>query len=394
MAAYLQKSNRTILGFLLLLIIICLFVSCGKEEEGTKPPDKIAVDPANIEKVSPVMADDFYRSVGTVRSEKTAQIASKTMGYVLAVNVREGDKVKKGDLLLSLQSRELEFRLEAALNSILEIERGLAEAEAAKEEEKANLGLAEVTYQRFKGLMERKSISRQEFDEVKAKYEVAEARLRRAEEKIGSLKAKKSQIESSAEEAGTYLGYTRIKAPFSGTIIQKNVHEGDLTIPGNVLFVLEDHRNYRLEASADEAKTGKIKPGEEVGVTLDALGEEKIRGKVAEIVPQIDPATRTFQVKIALPFIPGIKSGMYGKAYFPAGKSFLLLVPRTALAECGQLSSLYIINRKGLAERRLVKTGKDYDDRVEVVSGLDPGESVVVRDLFKIREGCPVRQRP
>jgi len=119
-----------------------------------------------------------------------------------------------------------------------------------------------------------------------------------------------------------------------------------------------------------------------------------MKGRVAEIVPHIDPGSRTFKVMIDLPQVSGIKSGMYGKAYFPIGKTSLLLVPKTALAECGQLSSLYIVDEEGVVERRLIKAGKEYDDKIEILSGLDPGESVVVRDLVNVTEGCLVGKRP
>lgn len=375
-------------------IMVIIFVGCGKGEEETKSPPKVTIDPAAIEKISPVMVDDLYRSVGTVKSRTTTQLSSKVMGYVQEVKVKEGDTVKEGDLLVDLKSSELESRLEGARNSIAEIERNLSEAEAAKEEAQAHLALAEVTYQRFKELLDKQSVSTQEFDEVNAKYKVAKATVMRAEETIGSLEARKKQAQSTMEEAETYYGYTKVKAPFSGIITHKNVDEGDLAVPGNTLLVMEDNQHYQLEAIADESKVEKITIGQEIEVSLDALGEEGIMGKVVEIIPRIDPATRTFQVKIDLPLSLGIKSGMYGKAFFPIGKSSLLLVPKTALVECGQLSTLFVVNEKNQVERRLVKVGKPYEDRVEILTGLDPGESVIIRDLCKIKEGCLVEKTP
>ena len=119
-----------------------------------------------------------------------------------------------------------------------------------------------------------------------------------------------------------------------------------------------------------------------------------MKGKVAEVIPRIDPATRTFQVKIDLPPLSGITSGMYGKAFFPMGKTSLLLVPQSAVIECGQLSGLLMVNEKSQVERRLVKVGKIYGDRIEILSGLNQGESVVVRDLDRLKEGCFVEKEP
>jgi len=378
----------------LFLIFTGLFTGCGQEEHNVEGPPKVTVDPATVKKILPVTVDDVYRSVGTVLSKNTTQIAGKVMGHVKEVKVKEGDKVKRGDLLIVLKGEELKYRLESARNAVLEIERRLAEAEAAKEEAEAQLGLTKTTLHRFKNLLARESVTPQEFDEVKAKYDVATARVKRAEKAIGSLKAKKQQVESSRKEASTYYDYTQIKAPFSGLITQKMIYEGDMAIPGNTLLVLEDNQHYQLETFVEESKIKKISVGQEAEVRLDALGQEQMKGRVAEIVPHIDPGSRTFKVKIDLSQVSGIKSGMYGKAYFPIGKTSLLLVPKTALAECGQLSSLYIVNEESVVERRLVKVGKDYDDKVEILSGLDPGELVVVHDLVNVTEGCLVGKRP
>lgn len=382
-----------IINFTLWMMVL-LFIGCGKESDKTKNQSEVTLDPAHVEKVTPLIVDNLYRSVGTVKSKNVAQISPKVIGYVQEVKVREGDKVKKNDLLVVLKSKELKSRLEGAKNSLSEAKRNLSEAEAANEEAQAQFHLAEITYQRFKDLMDRQSVSRQEFDQAKANYEMAKARLRRAEETIGSLHAKKKQVESSLEEARAFFGYTRVKAPFSGIITQKIVYEGDLAIPGNPLLVLEDNQNYQIEAIVDESNVGKITNGEEVDVVLDALGETKIKGKVSEIIPRIDPASRTFPVKIDLPLQSTIKSGMYGKVYFPIGKRAKILVPKEALIECGELSSIFTINHAGRVERRLVKEGKEYNSKVEILSGLDPGESIVVREVFKFKEGCRVGKKP
>jgi len=266
-------------------------------------------------------------------------------------------------------------------------------AEAAEAEAQAQLQLAEVTFRRFEELNQRGSVSLQEFDQAKANYDVAQARRKRTEEARSSLEARKKQIIANLEEAKTFYNYTRIKAPFAGLITQKIVAEGDLASPGSPLLVIEDNHHYQLEVFIDESQVSKIKTGEIIEVEIDASGEGKIKGKVSEIIPQVDPVTRTFLVKVDLPLLPSIKSGMFGKAYFPVGKRTCILVPREALLECGQLSSLFIVNPQGQVERRLVKSGKEYDGKVEILSGLDIGETIVVRDIFKVKEGCRVGKK-
>jgi RND family efflux transporter MFP subunit len=387
-----RLARNLSLSTMMALVFLCF--GCGKASEEVPFSNRVRVNANSIEKVSPMLLDQLYPAVGTVTSGMTAEIASKVTGDILTVKVKEGDAVKEGEVLVELQSRELKARQEAARNSVIEADKVRSQAEAGKELAKAQLDLAEVTYERFKELAERQSVSAQEFDEIKAKYEGAKAAFKQAEEALGSVEAKKKQAEAAVDEAETYYGYTKIRAPFSGIITQKSMDEGDLAIPGSTLLVLEDNQHYQLRAVVDESKTEKIETGEEVEVTLAALGEERMKGKVAEVIPRIDPATRTFQVKIDLPPLSGITSGMYGKAFFPMGKTSLLLVPQSAVIECGQLSGLLMVNEKSQVERRLVKVGKIYGDRIEILSGLNQGESVVVRDLDRVKEGCFVEKEP
>lgn len=384
-------AEQIFLGMIILMLNLVL--SCGKEGEKQIGQPGVFVDPAQVQKVIPVMVDKLYRSVGTVKSKNTAQISSKVMGYISEIRVKEGDVVKEGDLLAVLQSKELESRLEGAKNALVEIERNVSESVAVQEETKAQLQLAEITFQRFKDLRERESVSQQEFDQANANYEVAKARQRRTAEALSSLYAKRKRVASSLDEAKTFYEYTHLRAPFAGLISQKMIDPGDLASPGTQLLVLEDNQQYQLEASVDESLSGKIRIGEGVEVSVDALGEGKIKGRVSEIVPHIDPISRTFLVKIDLPLLPTLKSGMYGKVFFPVGKITLVLVPKAALVECGQLSSLFVVNKEGQVERRLVKEGKEYNGKIEILSGLDPGESIVVRDVFKVKEGCLVAKK-
>jgi RND family efflux transporter MFP subunit len=377
-----------------IILIISFSCGCGAGNDKQNNQSDVMVDPAQVEKINPLIVDDLYRSVATVKSKNTAQISSKVMGYVLAVNVKEGDTVNEGDVLVVLQSKELESRLEGARNALSEIESNISEAEAAKAEAHAQLNLAEITFLRFKDLRERESVSQQEFDQANAGYEVAKARKSRSEQTLGSFYAKKKQVAASLDEAKTFYDYTHLKAPFGGLISQKMVDEGSLASPGTPLVVLEDNTHYQLEAVVDESKSGTIKIGQEIDVNVDALGEKKIKGKVAEVIPHIDSVSRTFQVKIDLPVLPQITSGMFGKAYFPMGKRTMMLVPKGALLECGELSSLLVVNQNGRVERRLVKEGKEYQGKVEILSGLNFGESIVARDVFKVKEGCLVGKKP
>jgi RND family efflux transporter MFP subunit len=388
-----MRWRETVTYYLCLILAISL-TGCSRESGKRGEAEKVIIHPASLKVISPATVKDFYQAVGTVASKTSSQTASRVMGHILTIRVKEGDRVKKGDVLIVLESNELKARLDEATNALSAAEKNLKEAEAEQEEAKAQLSLAEITFQRFKDLLERQSVSLQEFDETKAKYEVAKARVRKTDEAAASLEARKRQAEAALNEAKAYHEYTKIRAPFSGIITRKFVHEGDLATPGSNLLTLEDTDHYRMEASVNESQTGKVAIGKEIEITLDRLGEKRIKGKVSEIVPAIDPTTRAFVVKIDLPAIPEIISGMYCKAYFPVEEVSLLLVPRTAIVEAGQLTSLYVVDKNRMVDKRLVTVGKAYGDKVEILSGLNAGESVITSELFKVKEGYLVQTTP
>jgi membrane fusion protein, multidrug efflux system len=164
------------------------------------------------------------------------------------------------------------------------------------------------------------------------------------------------------------------------------------------LIVVEDTANYRLEAAVEDAQISKIKLNDPVQVQIDALGPDGIPGRVAEIVPASDPATRSNIVKVSLSMDQGkpsqraqIRSGLYGKALLVVGQKKALLVPRKSIIPQGQLEGIYVVDGSDLAHLRLVKTGKSYGESVEVLAGLMAGEKVVVENVGAVRDGSQVR---
>ncbi|MCX8012317.1 MAG: efflux RND transporter periplasmic adaptor subunit [Desulfobacterota bacterium] len=253
-----MKSDKRV--FVMAFFLVSLIISgCDRNEQGTSGQASYLVDPAQLEKVIPVIADELYRGVGTVKSKNTAQLSSKIMGYVSEIKVKEGDSVNTGDLLIVIKSKEIESRYEAAQNALLEIERNLLEAEAAETEAEAQFQLADITFKRFEELNQRGSVSLQEFDQVKANYEMAKARKKRTEAAYASLAARKKQMVANLEEAKTFYSYTQIRAPFTGLISRKMVAEGDLASPGTPLLIIEDNHHYQLEVFVNESQAGKIK---------------------------------------------------------------------------------------------------------------------------------------
>ena len=230
--------------------------------------------------------------------------------------------------------------------------------------------LAEATMKRYQMLFDKKSVSPQEYDEVKTRLLAAKARHDVAA-------ASEVQAEAAVAEANTAVGFTRIAAPFDGLVVAKLADAGTLAAPGVPLLTIEDTTRFRLEAMVDESHVGAVHLGETVPVVIDSLGNQTITGKVVQIVPIADPASRTFTVKVDLPTNPQIRSGLFGRARFACGEREAMLVPRNALIHRGQLVGVYVVGKDNIASLRYVTSGKLSANLVEVLSGLENGERIV-----------------
>jgi len=200
-----------------------------------------------------------------------------------------------------------------------------------------------------------------------------------------------AQMEQEVRAAGIQHGYSEIKAPFSGTIITKSVDPGTLAVPGAPLFTIERIGAYRLEVSVEESRLSLTRVGKTVSVTIDGIGRT-FSARVAEVVPSVDPAARTGTVKIDLPSLPDLRSGLFGKALFDTGGRKVLTVPSAGVMERGQLQSVYVAEN-GIAHTRLVTTGTRGKDQVEVLSGLNQGDRVIVLIPMGLADGAPIEVR-
>ena len=208
--------------------------------------------------------------------------------------------MQAGQTLIVLDRRDLEANLRRAEAARAEAESAIDETESAIAAARANFELARVTHKRFQDLLANASVSQQEFDESQARLRSAEAALEMAASKRRQIEARRSQAEAEIAAARVALGYATLTAPFAALVTERKADPGSLATPGAPLLTLEREGNPRLEASIDESRLGLVRVGESVAVEIDGLNRT-VSGRVAEIVPSIDAATRSFTVKIDLP---------------------------------------------------------------------------------------------
>lgn len=366
--------NRTLALFLgIALLLVCS--ACKGGQSGKDKERRPEVKGVTITDVASVTAESFYETSGTVKAKSIGIVASKAMGTVTSIRVKEGDRVKTDDVLMILDDRDAIQRVKVA-------EAAHRETLKARESAEKNKHLAEVTFKRYSRLYEEKVISQQEFDQMETQTQVARLESERIAGSVDRAKA-------GLEEARVHLGFTRISAPFAGVVTEKRIDTGSMASPGMPLLVIEDTSQYKIEAPVDERLLARIKPGMTASVTLDATGE-KVAGRVAKIISSVDPATRTFRVEVDVKS-PSLKTGLYGKVAIPEGSREMILVPAKAVVEKGQLTGVYAVNGEGIVSYRLVRKGKGYNGKVEILSGLKTGDRIITEGTEKAVDGGIVK---
>ena len=345
-------------GILAILFLLCFVPGCGeKVGPGTAEVKRQAITGVSITTVQPSKVSDDYETSGTIRAKITSVIASRVMGTVTAVLVRAGERVKADQLLAKIDDRDAVQKVRAA--------------EQAFEAAKQGRAMADLTYQRYKKLHDEKALARQEIDQIETQKKVADANY--------------EQARAGLEEASVWQGFTRITAPTAGVVTDKRIDPGSMASPGMHLFTVESEGGFQLEATVDESLSGKLAVGTNAVVSIETLSLSTT-GKIIEVVPAVDPATRTFMVKIALSD-RGLRSGLFARVRLPKGEREALLVPKEAIVEKGQLMGLYAVDPQGVVTYRLIRTGKTYEDGVEVLSGINAGEHIITAGLEKAIDG-------
>jgi RND family efflux transporter MFP subunit len=353
--------KRILVSTALLTSIACLAGCSGSREVAGRPPETVrGLQVINVQQQT---VPDTFAAVGTVHASRTAPLSSQVMGSVTAVNAREGDAVKHGQVLAIIDDAQPRAAVEQAQAALSAAEHELAAAES-------ELSLAQTTFGRLQTLYDKKSLSQQEYDEGHTRLQSAEARR-------DTARAARAQSAAGLDQARTRLDYTRVRAPFDGVVTERRVDPGALASAGMPLLTVEAGGQYRLEAGVDERDLSYVHIAAVVPVTIDALGGQTLNGRVAQIVPAADPSSRSFTVKIDLPANRNLRSGIFGRAAFARGTRQAIFIPQSAVTEHGQLQTVYVIGENGIATLRYVTLGSAQTQSREVLSGLSAGETVV-----------------
>jgi len=349
-----------------IVFLFAMLTSCGKEKK-----EQVTAEPAIAVKVSGVSENDngaFITASGKIEAENSANLSTRMMGYVTKVHVKVGQKVGAGQLLVSINNTDLLAKKAQVDASILQATAGYNNAKK--------------DYDRFVALFKQQSASQKELDDMTARYEMAKAGLEGAKQMRNEVMAQ--------------FSYSNITAPFSGTVSNTFVKEGDMANPGMPLVSVEGVSKLEVTAMVSENDINLIKKGMPVKVLVKSINES-ITGKVSEVSVSATNTGGQYLVKINLDKTDAsVLSGMFVNVQFPVenkstiSKTEMVLIPESALVNQGQLKGVYTIGTGNVAILRWLRLGKTFGNQVEVLSGLSANEQYIVSAEGKLYNGALV----
>ncbi len=324
------------------------------------------IERIKVEVVSPAQRTfvDTVRFVATLEPEEEAAVISKVPGKtVLQVLVHEGDKVQQGDVLAILDTSLIKQQINQAQAS-------LAKAEVYKQ-------TASNDYRRFSQLYKEEVISRQQYDHVEGEYKTSVKQV--------------AEVRAVLEQLKITMGYHRIEAPISGTIIARNVDAGDTT-SSYPAFVIAKQEQVKAVGVVPEKLYSKVKRGQETQISLDAFPGRSFKAKVSRVSPILDPATRTGKVEVAVDALSLMKPGMYARVEIQVGTHEGLGIPLEAVVKMPGtgMPICYISTKEGTAKTKHITLGGEGPDAVEVIEGISPSDNIIVTRSEKLSEGAPI----
>lgn len=340
---------------ILALILVILFslgvIGGGEKVQPGRSEHKLSPLPSGAKTltIGKELSDNLIAWPGTIRSRSIAKIAPKLNARILEITVNAGDAVKKGDVLVKLDKQALQASYQETL-AMLNAAR--AQADQAIAEEK-----------RIKELYSKEAATRQNYDAVVAQANTARAAVKRAS--------------SALQQVKVNLGENVLTAPFDGIISERLKEPGDMGLPNDPIVILQKPDDLRMEAAIPTSCANRITLGMPVNIRIDTL-KKQITGKIDEIVPEIDPLTRTQLVKAALPSSEGLLHGLFAwMEQSCEDHHSVLMIPTSAVLHYGQLEAVKIVT-DGQVYTRHIRTGKQTGDKVEVLSGLREGETILI----------------
>ena len=395
--------SRVTLGAILLFGVIALvaaffagFVPHSRREKMLSAEATAQSESAPTVTVVPVIRSASTVNLvlpGNIQAVAEAPVLSRASGYVKKRTVDIGDRVTAGQLLAEIEAPELDAQVKQARSAARQAQSGLEQTLANLQQGKTNQELARVTASRWSNLEKKGVVSRQENDNYRAQYEAQSANVQALEKAVAAARDNVSGAEANVGRLLDLQAFKMVRAPFSGVITLRNVDVGTLITESNtLLFRIAQTNILRTYVNVPQVNADAVRVGQEAQIRVADLQGKQFTGKVTRTSNSLDPATRTLLAEIQVPNQGGsLLPGMYAQVNLTTARSNPpLLIPGDTLVVRPDGTQVAIVTDDQVIHFQRIELGRDYGDRVEVISGVQPGQKVVVNPGDTVREGVKV----
>jgi len=334
-------------GFLLMVLTALSLQACSDDGDKSVAQQLVSTQ-AKTMTLKPVDIAAHYVTSGTVTSDHRVSISSRISGYIRKLSVREGDRVKKGQVLVRVDP--------------VNARQALVQAEA-------DLANAKADLKRYESLFRDHASSQQQLDRVRLRYKLTR---------------------SQAAQARNQLGYAEVISPVNGVVVEKRLSKGDLAQPGAAILTLEDPSSLLVKTYVSEQYVSAIHAGDKVAVDIPSM-QRRLVGIVRQVVEAADAVSHQFLIKIALDNDSEAHPGMYAQVGFSTGMRKTLILPLAAVVERAGLHGAYIVDGKSIAHYRQIRIGKQRGTGVELLAGLHDGDVVAWGGKPPLQTGMKVQ---
>lgn len=377
-------------------VVVGSLSACGGAGD-TAQTKAAAPVPVTVAPVSTIDTAERLEAGGVVAARESASISSRIVATISGIRVTSGDRVRAGDVLITLDARDATEHTGQARASAVAAKKTLAQARTERSAAEADLRLATAWQKRIATLHAKNSATDHERDEAEARLSAAAARLAGTQASIEGADAHLGSARAAVGVATATESFTTVRAPFDGLVTERLTDPGNLAAPGIPLLRMESGGARQVVVRVDEARAAYVHIGDRVPVSIDAAPEPdaddpRIQGVVTEVARAVSTDQRVFTVKVGLPSTVTARTGSFARVVFKGAPRRALLVPAHAIQRHGQVFSLFVV-LDGVATLRLIRVGTSSPDGVEVVAGLEAGESIVVSPLTGLADGVHVTVR-
>jgi len=352
--------------FIFSLLTITL-LACGGSDQKSESSDTPEV---NVQTVTVnTSAQSGFSFSGTISAEQMSTLKTRHAGYVKDILVNVGDEVQKNQTLLKIDNAELQAQLQ--------------QAKAGKDQAQKQFEIAQKDLERFERLKASNSISEKELEQIQLQYQSSLSAL--------------EQAKQSYNKVAAMMDYTNIKAPFTGTISNKMIQEGDMAMPGMPLLSLTSSGQLEVKSDLSESQITKVKPQQKVSIEVPSVGKT-FEGTITEVSTSSEANGSRYFVKTTFENAPKeVLSGMFAKIYTMAenngdSKQILVSIPKAVLVEKNGLEGVYVYGKSNTALLRWIKTGRQLGDQVEVLSGLRPKDKIIISAESRLYNGLQIKE--